>query len=762
MTQNRRQKSSRAKRKKNNNMPRGTKRKLITALILFCTYIAVLAVLALSVTPQRYDIKALEIAQFTVKATRDVEDKITTQKRIDEARSAVRSIFAHDDAVTLSVLDKLNITFVTFYNTREQAQNLETEYYVKNTPIIPPTPTPSPTPDPDATPVSIPADAILPPEVTLPPPKTPVPFVLPGDFPAYVNDQLPEELYFTAEQIDAILLVPETALVTMRQIMTDALTLALDNGVRETLLDQEKKTVTENIENAAVLALVDKEIRQIGAQIIEAILVPNFLEDLVATEAARDQAAENTPHVRYLKGQNIVIEGELVTAEQWAVLNELGLLQNSDMVDYGLYAGFAIFALMLMLIFAGYMQRFEKDVAENLKSLCVMAIVLVTVLALTHFSGKLHPYVVPSAFGAMVICFLVNPRVAIAFHAITSMLLSLLNTQGTDMLTQALVIAFGGVVGIMLLFNTAHRITVLYAGFGVGIVNAAVIFAVGLMGGADIGANALTCLWGLGGGVLSGIITMGTLPLWESIFKLVTPMKLLELSNPNQPLLKRMLMEASGTYYHSLMVGNLAEAAADAIGANALLCRVGSYYHDIGKLEYPYFFGGNQSNENPHDSIAPELSSEIIIAHTTNGVALGQKHKLPKPILDIIAQHHGTSATIYFYNKAREMADNPADVKREQYTYPGSRPQTVEAAIVMMADTCEAAVRAMKQPSLEQIDALIRKLVKDKMQDEQFDDCNLTMRDIDRICDAFTQSLKGTFHERIVYPSMDITLQDGK
>ena len=241
--------------------------------------------------------------------------------------------------------------------------------------------------------------------------------------------------------------------------------------------------------------------------------------------------------------------------------------------------------------------------------------------------------------------------------------------------------------------------------------------------------------------------------LMEAVFRLATPAKLLELSNPNQPILRRLMIEASGTYHHSIIVANLAEAAAETVGANPLLCRAGAYYHDIGKLKRPMYFKENQLGENPHEHTNPYISAAIVTAHTRDGVMLAQQYHLPQEIQDIIIEHHGDTPVMYFYHKALKQADGQA-VDIADFRYDGRRPQSKESAIIMLADTVEAAVRSMPDPTPKAIEEFIAKLVRGKIDDGQLNDAPLTLQDISKICRAFTTVLKGVFHERIEYPSI--------
>jgi putative nucleotidyltransferase with HDIG domain len=268
----------------------------------------------------------------------------------------------------------------------------------------------------------------------------------------------------------------------------------------------------------------------------------------------------------------------------------------------------------------------------------------------------------------------------------------------------------------------------------------------------------LKILWGtffgLLNGLLSGVLAIGILPYLETLFGITSSIRLLELANPNHPLLKRLLLEAPGTYHHSVLVGNLAEAAAEAVGGHPLLVRVGAYYHDIGKLKRPYFFSENQfSLDNPHDKIAPSLSALIITSHTKDGVELGRQHRLPDLVLDIINQHHGTGLVSYFYQKALEK-DQYDSVQELTYRYEGPKPQSKEAALVLLADTVEAAVRSLQKPTPGRIEGLVRRLIKERLNDGQLEECDLTFKDVNLITESFLRILNGMHHTRIEYPDV--------
>ncbi|MBR2181155.1 MAG: HDIG domain-containing protein, partial [Oscillospiraceae bacterium] len=272
--------------------------------------------------------------------------------------------------------------------------------------------------------------------------------------------------------------------------------------------------------------------------------------------------------------------------------------------------------------------------------------------------------------------------------------------------------------------------------------------AFSLMESSSVLNSVMTFFKGFGGGFLSGLITIGSLPVFEWLFNATTPMKYSELASPENKLLKKLLVEAPGTYHHSLTVANISEIAARNIGANPLIARVGAYYHDIGKLYNPLYFKENQYDKNIHDALSPEESSKSITEHVTKGVALAEKNRLPQTIIDIIAQHHGTTTTGYFLIKAREA--NP-DTDEDAFTYPGPTPETKESAIVMLADSCEAAVRSIDDKTEEKIEAMVRRIATERVNSGQFSHCDLTFNELETVIKVITKTLGGYFHERIKY-----------
>jgi len=425
--------------------------------------------------------------------------------------------------------------------------------------------------------------------------------------------------------------------------------------------------------------------------------------------------------------------------------------------------GFALFVIVSVALLTAYIERRgPRRRLDNLMLLIMALILILMAVMISITKGVINSggpqslaYLVPISIGSMLITSLLDVSLAV----VASFYVSLLFAAALNFdYWFAFISVVSSLVGAYSVAKVTHRGTFMRAGFLVAAVNMTSIVAMHLLqtdNAAGFQSFSLHVGLGILNGIGSAILTMGILPFFETAFGLLTSIRLLELSNPNNPLLKKILMEAPGTYHHSLIVGNLAEAAAEIVGADPLICRVGAYYHDVGKTRRPLFFVENQmTKENPHDKIAPSLSHLIITSHVTDGLEMLEKAGLPKPIRDICATHHGTTILWYFYNKAKEL-DKNGTVKIDDFRYPGPKPKTRENAIVMICDAVEASVRSMSRPSPNRVEGVIRKIIRDRLQDGQLDECDLTLQDLDVMVGAFMKTLKGIYHSRIEYPDPD-------
>ena len=453
-----------------------------------------------------------------------------------------------------------------------------------------------------------------------------------------------------------------------------------------------------------------------------------------------------------------------------AVLAISTLLASSPALPSGILPLFGIFLLVSFLLSSLYLYiwTLQPAAVRRPKSLLLLASVILLTVAVARgflfFNRSLHhalptvpmsslEYTVPVALGGLLLAVLFNSRLAFAGGLAISILTSLLASAELRFFLYSFV---GTLTAIFAVVGQKDRATLLKAGGLVGLANLYSILAWSFLSGAteSLGADLLC---GLVSGLLVAILSLGLLPLFEYLFEVATDFRLIELCNLNHPLLKQMILKAPGTYHHSVVVGTLAEAAAEAIGANTLLSRVGAYYHDIGKMAKPLYFVENQADaKDRHGKLRPSLSSLVIVSHVKTGVELGRAHGLPPAVVEMIPQHHGTRLVPFFYEKAKKAQDpDLGEVQEEKFRYPGPKPQTKEAAILMLADAVEAASRTLTERTPGRFQALVRKIVNAIFADGQLNECELTFRELRLIEENFVRVLSGIYHHRVDYPGYD-------
>jgi putative nucleotidyltransferase with HDIG domain len=413
-----------------------------------------------------------------------------------------------------------------------------------------------------------------------------------------------------------------------------------------------------------------------------------------------------------------------------------------------------ITAICLLVVFL-YLSYFYPEIYKNVNKLILLGIISIFVVLLAKITSQASGYLMPIASASMLIAISLNPNIAILLTVILSLLIGFIPGGG---LNYILVSVISGIVAIYSIRKITQRSSLTRAGLIIAGVNIITISALGLINNEGYYLILQNNLWGVLNGFLSVILTIGILPFLESYFDITTSFKLMELSNPNQPLLKKMILEAPGTYHHSIVVGNLSETAAEEIEGNGLLARVGAIYHDIGKIKRPYFFTENQeAYKNIHDEMEPSLSALVIASHVKEGIELAKTHKLPKDIIDIIAQHHGTNLITYFFHRALKENGSANDaVAEENYRYSGPKPQTKEAGIILLADSLEAATRSLTNPTATRIKTLVKEIIQKNLENGQLEECDLTLKDLDKIGDSFSRILTGMFHSRVEYPDEDL------
>ncbi|MBU8788381.1 HDIG domain-containing protein [Bacillus glycinifermentans] len=562
--------------------------------------------------------------------------------------------------------------------------------------------------------------------------------------------------FLSRDSVKSLLKASDGELSMTRDSVITAVNDVMSEEISAGKLDEAKEKVTKELKGNSVPSKLRSAANEIGRFAI----IPNYVYDPEKTEQKRQEAADSIQPVQIKQGQILVEENQLIDREVYRKLQLTGLLSGANV-----YKPIGGLLLLIGLFIAALSYYFEKQHGSRQpknKSLLLFTLITAVVLIVMEVISLFQElefshigYLVPVAMGVMLIKLLINERLAILASMILSICGSIMFNQGvTGTFNYGIGTYFliSAIAGILFLGKHHARSKILQAGLFVSFVNIVVMFALQLIqntaqSGWEVGTYLVM---GLVSGIGSSVLVLGFMPFFESGFGILSTMKLIELSNPNHPLLRKILTETPGTYHHSVMVANLSEAACEAVGANGLLARVGAYYHDIGKTKRPQYFIENQMNiDNPHDKLSPQLSKNIIIAHATDGAEMLKKHKMPKELVDIAEQHHGTSLLKFFYYKAKEKGDQTTE---EEFRYPGPKPQSREAAIISMADSVEAAVRSMHNPNPERIEKLVRGIISDKLQDGQFDECDLTLKELNTIAKTLCETLKGIFHSRIEYP----------
>ncbi|CDC26911.1 7TM receptor with intracellular metal dependent phosphohydrolase [Firmicutes bacterium CAG:466] len=495
------------------------------------------------------------------------------------------------------------------------------------------------------------------------------------------------------------------------------------------------------------------DLKTMAGVILSAAVEPNLIVDEAAVEAAKEEKRAEVDEVLIRKNQKIVDEGEIITQEIYDKLVALNLvsetgLEGSLMPMLGslVITGMLFAALYLFFRWGKGNILLKPNEIRMLFTIYMMMVLLIRILAnLTIFT------IVPVGLFAMLVSLLVGRRMALWLNALFCIIGCFIFNGDVQFLMYALI---SGTFAALIIQKTDKRSHLIPAALGMAAVDFVTTISLGFFFGEGYSAELLLQS-GIGAvtGLLSMIVAVGSLPFWENMFEANTPLRLMELTNPNNELLRKLMIEAPGTYHHSLIVANLAETAVYDIGGNTALARAGAYYHDVGKLRYPQFFAENQSGHNPHDELPPEKSAKIITGHTKGGLELAERYKLPPVVRDMIVEHHGNSLVKFFYFKALKLygAEN---VNEAYYRYQGRIPSSRESAVVMLADTVEAAVRSMlgHGKTMEEAEAAVKNLMKDKLDDGQLNNSGLTLNELETIRLAFLKVFHGMYHERVSYP----------
>lgn len=569
--------------------------------------------------------------------------------------------------------------------------------------------------------------------------------------------------------LQRMLTLPAPVFQRLQQVTTRLVNLAMEREIRDQGIDL-KETIQQTDE-ALGNALPDTQDRVIARMVIEHALRPNLHYDAKKTEMAREVAVRSVrPYIgRILMGDRILAPGEVVSQQALDKLTALGLVNPRQ--ELTTTVGILLLTAMMVLAINYYVRLNLPQVYRDLQRMALLwTIVGLGVLGLkagavlfgVTVSGGQPGYLGLASVAAMgmLVAALIDVPLAVLLVAVMAALSGILMNHEVRFTVMTLVSGLVGIVGVQSTGQKNRPTLAIVA--ALALANISMLWLLGFLFGDEISDMVRNTLWAAGTAIFATFLYWLGILMLERPFALLTPTVLMELSTTGHPLLQRLCALAPGTYAHSMMVGTLAEAAARAIGANALLCRIGGYYHDIGKMNHPEFFAENQRRENVHSRLSPSLSAIIIMAHVRDGVTMAKEARLPREISDIIAQHHGTTLISYFYHRA--LSDNGGSEEippgfENRFRYPGPKPQTREAAIVMMADSVEAAARSLEHPEPEQLRKLVSDILHHKAEDGQFDECALTFRDMRLISDAFLRILQAMFHRRMQYPNQETITQ---
>lgn len=663
-----------------------TKKDIFNIFLMFLLAVALFFITFLRVENYKFNVKIGDIAEEDIRAITEIQDDIATERLRREAVKNVPIKYRISPSVQMSIKSDINILF----NQVSKVQEME--------------------------------------DLTLKEKNS--------ELEKNIEIELPSQTRSDLLQMDS------DKLKSLELTLLDLTNQLLSPGIREEDIQYEKDNLKSTFDS---LSLDDKQ-KEIGLLIMKKMIKPNKLLDETETERNKEQALESVDPVIIKENEIIVNKGEVIDQHKLNLIKESGLLKNADKAGIKSLLGIVILILLSTVFLYLYIFYYHNEIFYDGRYKAVLLVVVLVIL-LSGGIYRISPYLLPVSTGALLISVLVEPQLAIVVNMIMSVFLAFLFRLDISII---FMMFLGGSLGVVRLKDQRERSNLLMNGLIIGVTNVLVITAFGLIKHISFKDIFIRDIQVFANGIIAVVITIGSLPLWENIFNILTPVRLSELANPNQPLIKQMLLEAPGTYHHSLIVGNLAEAAAEVVGANPLLTRVGAYYHDIGKMVRPYYFKENQFGmDNPHDKLTPYESAQIILNHTVDGEKMARRYKLPEEIVRFTTEHHGTTNVAYFYYEAKKEDPN---VDIMDFTYKGQKPQSKETAILMMADSVEAAVRSINDPTVEKIEDMTKKVIKGKIDAGQMDECDLTNRDIHLIQESFVNILKGIYHDRISYP----------
>ncbi|MEA4852833.1 MAG: HDIG domain-containing protein [Christensenella sp.] len=720
-----------------------------------------IAIALVSITPQTYDIEQGEISPQTITASRDVINEVKTQRKIEEEQAKVGPSYKKDANITQQIVKKLDGDFTafeqaraeaeTFYNKAEQTKADAVQQQIAKIQAENALPENAANPQPAPTAYN---------KAVFDPATADWKAILTQDQVTSLKEILPD--YIDNAEMYQVISMTSAQITAFKEALTTQMQDVLYDGVSSDDIDEKKSTIIEEVSDSID---ADEALRALTAAIVSNDLYPNTIFDEVATQAERERVAELVTPEEYKEGQNIVVKGEVVTEEQFETLKALGML-SSESTSAIPYAAIIVYIVLVFVLYAVFLAVFNRRLLKDTKKIAILAILTAAAYGVTALTQLVAIHVFPIFLFVILGAILLSPKNAIIYSVFLSLLLMSVTTGGQELFSETslmilLISLLGSFFTVYTLKDMRYRSRLVLAGLTAAIPGVVIVVLVWMLQvplmenqapNAQQTLNSMMMV--VGSGVMCGIISIGVLPLIENAFRLTTPTKLLELSDPTHPLTKRLMLEAPGTYHHSILVANLAEAACNAVGGFSLLARVGAYFHDIGKVNNPMFFKENQRNNvNPHDQLTPEQSAHIIRKHVPDGVAMLKKYNMPGEIIKIVQNHHGNGTVGYFYYEA--MKQNPK-TNADDFRYDGLPPDTKEGAIVMLADIVEAAVRSLDNPSRQDISEMVYKLIKARYDEGLLDAAPLNRQDLNVIAEAFVNIFDGVYHQRVKYPDIKI------
>lgn len=718
------QKTTQTKKKK----PQVKQKSRIYGVIVLSLSFALACLVSItSLTPKRYEVSVGSPAKESITTPRMVVDTVNTEALREAARNNVSPVYAVDDQLADSLISDAQSFFSALKSFRNAATTIRAASEAATGDG-----------DGDADDVRAWQDVIS-----------------TTDLLAMLN-KLPVSVSDTALGY-ALLEATDDEIDDLQKLVMDTLTKELRAGVSEA--DQVKTLSTINKE--LKISSLSVWLKAMGEMVYDQYLVPTNVVNSVETTRAQEKAADAVEPIYIARGATIVEAGQTLTQEQYDMLLSLDLVKGAEAASQ-LTPGTILYLFCVFGMLGLYLYLFEKEIFSSNKQMTILALILFLTLTLEWVCYIVDPRVNPAVFGVLLTTLLVSRKTAEAVNVAFALTFALLaggsgNTLfGTDSILAMAAILVSGQMVMAVAERSKKRGTLIAAGSLGGVAGAVVVISGGMILNYNWNTALIYAGLQMASALILSVFCVGMLSLWENLFDIVTPARLHEIANTNHPLLKKMMTAAPGTYHHSMMVASLAEGAAEAIGANALLARTGAMYHDVGKLRRPQYFKENQNGFNIHDTLQPEESAGFIIAHQKDAMSYLSRYRMPSEVKKIVSEHHGTTLVTYFYVQAKQrQTEDGEPVIERLFRYQGNLPSTKESAIVMLADSCEAAVRSLSEPTRDEVAEMVRKIIQGKMDEGQLKMCPLTLGEIHQIERSFLVTLTGLMHERIRYPALE-------